>query len=64
VTSSKAITRYQDIRLNVAKIKDYVSRGEGMDAVLTEQGMAMPSGCAQLQRLKVSYDFFALPPRI
>jgi hypothetical protein len=40
VTSSKPATRYQDIRHNVAKIKDYLIRGGGLDSVLVEQSMA------------------------
>ena len=40
MTSSKPATRYLDIRRNVAKIKDYLARGDGIDAVLAEQGMA------------------------
>ncbi len=40
MTSSKPTTRYQDIRHNVAKIKDYLARGGGLDNVLSEQSMA------------------------
>ena len=40
MTSSKPTTRYQDIRHNVAKIKDYLARGGGLDNVLAEQSMA------------------------
>ena len=40
MTSSKPATRYRDIQRNVAKIKNYLSRGGGIDAVLAEQGMA------------------------
>jgi len=40
VTSSKPATRYQDIRRNVAKIREYLARGGGPDQVLTDQTMA------------------------
>jgi hypothetical protein len=40
VTTSKPATRYQDIRGNVAKIREYLARGGGLDRVLSEQGMA------------------------
>lgn len=40
MTSSKSATRYQDIRRNVAKIREYLARGGGLDRVLSEQGMA------------------------
>lgn len=40
MTSSKPATRYKDIRHNVAKIKDYLARGRGLDNVLAEQNMA------------------------
>jgi hypothetical protein len=40
VTSSKPAIRYQDVRRNVAKIREYVARGGGLDRVLTEQSMA------------------------
>ena len=40
MASSKPATRYQDIRHNVAKIKDYLTRGGGLDRVLAEQDMA------------------------
>jgi uncharacterized protein with HEPN domain len=40
VTSSKPAIRYQDIRRNVTKIKEYLMRGGGLDRVLTEQDMA------------------------
>jgi hypothetical protein len=40
VTGSKPTTRYQDIRRNVAKIREYLARGGGLDQVLTEQSMA------------------------
>jgi uncharacterized protein with HEPN domain len=40
VTSSKPAKRYQDIRRNVTKIKEYLMRGAGLDRVLTEQDMA------------------------
>jgi len=40
VTSSKPAIRYQDIRHNVAKIKDYLARGGGLDHVLADQDMA------------------------
>jgi len=40
VSSSKPATRYQDIRRNVAKIREYLTRGGGLDRVLTEQSMA------------------------
>jgi len=39
VTSSKPATRYQDIRRNVEKIRDYLTRGGGLEQVLAEQGM-------------------------
>jgi hypothetical protein len=40
VTSCKPAVRYQDIRRNVAKIREYLTRGGGLDQVLTEQDMA------------------------
>ena len=40
MTSSKPAVRYQDIRRNVAKIREYLTRGGGLDQVLTEQDMA------------------------
>jgi uncharacterized protein with HEPN domain len=40
VTSSKPAIRYRDIRQNVAKIKDYLARGGGLDRVLADQDMA------------------------
>jgi uncharacterized protein with HEPN domain len=40
VTSSKPATRYQDIRRNIAKIREYVAHGGGLDRVLADQGMA------------------------
>jgi len=40
VTRSKPATRYQDIRCNVAKIREYLTRGGGLDRVLAEQSMA------------------------
>lgn len=40
MTTSKPITRYQDIRRNVAKIREYLASGGGLDRVLTEQSMA------------------------
>ena len=39
MTSSKPATRYQDIRRNVEKIRDYLTRGGGLEQVLAEQGM-------------------------
>jgi hypothetical protein len=40
VTSSKPTTCYQDIRHNVAKIRDYLARGGGLGNVLSGQSMA------------------------
>jgi uncharacterized protein with HEPN domain len=40
VTSSKPAIRNQDIRHNVAKIKNYLARGGGLDRVLAQQDMA------------------------
>ena len=40
MTSSKPAIRYQDIRHNVAKIRDYLARGGGFDLVLADQDMA------------------------
>jgi len=40
VTSSKPAVRYQDIQRNIAKIRDYLARGGGLERVLAEQGMA------------------------
>jgi uncharacterized protein with HEPN domain len=40
VTTSKPTIRYQDIRHNVAKIRDYLARGGGLDRVLADQDMA------------------------
>jgi uncharacterized protein with HEPN domain len=40
VTSSKPAARYQDIRRNIEKIRDYLARGGGLEQVLAEQGMA------------------------
>jgi uncharacterized protein with HEPN domain len=40
VTSSKPAARYQDIRRNIEKIRDYLTRGGGLEQVLTEQGIA------------------------
>jgi uncharacterized protein with HEPN domain len=40
VTSSKPTTRYQDIRRNIAKIREYLAHGGGLGQVLTEQSMA------------------------
>ena len=38
VTSSKPTTRYQDIRRNVAKIREYLARGGGLNRALTSDG--------------------------
>ena len=40
MTSSKPVIRYQDIRRNVAKIRDYLAHGGGLERVLIEQSMA------------------------
>lgn len=40
MTSSKPAVRYQDIQRNIAKIRDYLARGGGLERVLAEQGMA------------------------
>ena len=40
MTTSKPITRYQDIRRNVARIREYLAHGGGLERVLTEQSMA------------------------
>ena len=40
MTSSKPVARYQDIRHNVEKIKDYLACSGGIDVVLAEQRMA------------------------
>jgi uncharacterized protein with HEPN domain len=39
VTSSKPAIRYQDIRRNIEKIRDYLVRGGGLERVLADQGM-------------------------
>lgn len=39
MTSSKPVTRYQDIRRNLQKIRDYLARGGGLERVLIDQGM-------------------------
>jgi len=40
VTSSKPAIRYEDIRRNITKVRDYLTRGGGVDRVLAEQDMA------------------------
>lgn len=40
MTSSKPTARYQDIRRNVARIRDYLARSGGLERILAEQGMA------------------------
>lgn len=37
--SSKPAARYRDIRRNIEKIRDYLTRGGGLERVLGEQGM-------------------------
>ena len=39
MTSSNPTVRYQDIRHNIEKIKDYLARGGGLERVLADQGM-------------------------
>ena len=39
VTSSKPAIRYRDIRHNVAKIREYLTSGGGLERVLTDQGV-------------------------
>jgi hypothetical protein len=39
VTDSNPAGRYQDIRRNVAKLREYLARAGGLDQVLTEQSM-------------------------
>ncbi|MGH8219126.1 MAG: HepT-like ribonuclease domain-containing protein [Steroidobacteraceae bacterium] len=40
MVSSKPVVRYRDIRRNIAKIREYVPGGGGVNAILTQQGMA------------------------
>ena len=40
MTSSKPALRYQDIRRNIEKIREYLARGGGLEQVLADQGMA------------------------
>lgn len=40
MASSKPAARYQDIRRNIDKIRDYLGRGGGLEPVLVEQDMA------------------------
>ena len=40
MTSAKPAARYQDIPRNVAKIREYLALGGGLDQVLDEQTMA------------------------
>ncbi len=40
MSSSKPAVRYQDIRRNIAKIRDYLLLGGGLERVLREQGVA------------------------
>ncbi|HVS76631.1 MAG TPA: HepT-like ribonuclease domain-containing protein [Steroidobacteraceae bacterium] len=39
MASSKPAVRYQDIRRNIGKIRDYLTRGGGLEKVLADQGM-------------------------
>lgn len=39
MASSKPVARYRDIRRNIEKIRDYLSRGGGLERLLTEQDM-------------------------
>lgn len=39
MTSSKPAARYQDIRRNIGKVRDYRARGGGLERVLADQGM-------------------------
>lgn len=39
MTSSKPAVRYQEIRRNIEKIRDYLARGGGLEQVLADQGM-------------------------
>ena len=40
MTSSKPAVRYRDIRGNVAKIREYLALGGGLERVLADQGVA------------------------
>ncbi|HUN72587.1 MAG TPA: HepT-like ribonuclease domain-containing protein [Steroidobacteraceae bacterium] len=40
MTSSKPAARYRDIRRNIAKIREYLASGGGLERVLVAQGMA------------------------
>lgn len=40
MTSSKPAARYQDVRRNIEKIREYLARGGGLERVLADQGMA------------------------
>jgi len=39
VTSSKPAVRYRDIRHNIAKIREYLASGGGLERVLADQGV-------------------------
>ena len=39
MTSSKPAARYRDIRNNIAKIREYLAFGGGLERVLTDQGV-------------------------
>lgn len=40
MTSSKPAVRYQDIRRNIAKIRNYLALGGGLERVLADQSVA------------------------
>jgi uncharacterized protein with HEPN domain len=52
VTSSKPAARYQDIRRNIEKIRDYLARGGGLERVLAEQ--EMPYDAVRMCFLEIS----------
>ena len=39
MTSSKPAVRYRDIRRNIAKIREYLASGGGLESVLAHQGV-------------------------
>ncbi|MGH8269672.1 MAG: HepT-like ribonuclease domain-containing protein [Steroidobacteraceae bacterium] len=52
MTSSKPAARYLDIRRNIEKIRDYLSRGGGLEQVLADQ--AMPYDAIRMCFLEIS----------
>lgn len=52
MTSSKPAARYQDIRRNIQKIRDYLASGGGLDQVLASQ--AMPYDAVRMCFLEIS----------